>query len=134
MTMRLNASEILLAAAFLMFIVLLFSGVMFRFALHYRDQVKALKEQLITLKNSMKAVDKQYTWAMSKALKNVAKTVSDRNIAVKERDETITALRQDLEWYGEMLKARDEEIEKLKQDLKMRSEVVKTPSHKKKRK
>ncbi|WP_375646101.1 hypothetical protein [Bartonella sp. CM87QHHN] len=81
--------------------VLLLSGVMFRIALHYRDQVKALKEQVQDIKKKMKENEFRY-------LKESKQTIDECDADLEERDKEIKQLKQEIE-------ERDEEIKQLKQ-------------------
>ncbi|WP_375642635.1 MULTISPECIES: hypothetical protein [unclassified Bartonella] len=67
--------------------VLLLSGVMFRIALHYRDQVKALKEQVNNLKKEMREKEFRY-------LKETKQTIDECDADLEERDKLIEALKQ----------------------------------------
>ncbi|WP_375614241.1 hypothetical protein [Bartonella sp. AC151YNML] len=99
--------------------VLLLSGVMFRIALHYRDQVKALKEQVQDLKKKMRENEFRY-------LKESKQTIDECDADLEERDEEIEELKAEVQ-------SRDEEIERLTQELKQRDEAVKAPPHKNKK-
>ncbi|WP_375657283.1 hypothetical protein [Bartonella sp. CM120XJJH] len=83
--------------------VLLLSGVMFRIALHYRDQVKALKEQVNNLKKEMRGNEFRY-------LKETKQTIDECDADLKERDKLIEALKQEIKERYEEMEERDEEI------------------------
>ncbi|WP_375633129.1 MULTISPECIES: hypothetical protein [unclassified Bartonella] len=141
--------------------VLLLSGVMFRIALHYRDQVKALKEQVQDIKKKMKENEFRY-------LKESKQTIDECDADLEERDKEIKQLKQEIEERDEEIKqlkqkteelkqsidayreeftrksekiqalkadvqSRDEEIQRLTQELKPRDEAVKAPLHKNKK-
>ncbi|WP_375694011.1 hypothetical protein [Bartonella sp. AD24XZML] len=122
------------------FVVLLFSGVMFRFALYYRDQVKKLKEQV---------KGQEFRIEVLKEERNVTKKIIDEcGEDIKKYEKEIKALKQKIDEYEEAFKrknevidaiktesqSRDKEIERLTQELKQRGESVKEKPHKNKKK
>ncbi|WP_375707489.1 hypothetical protein [Bartonella sp. AA1HLJMS] len=141
--------------------VLLLSGVMFRIALHYRDQVKALKEEVETLKlkighltdelqNKQHECSREIQNGMDKSFLNIKNASEIRELkqkideyeaAFKRKNEVIDALKAEVQLRDteiEELKQKieerdDEEIEELKQELKQRDEAVKAPAHKNKK-
>ncbi|WP_375626874.1 hypothetical protein [Bartonella sp. MU37NMGALS] len=113
--------------------VLLLSGVMFRIALHYRNQVKALKEQVQDLKKEMRENEFRY-------LKESKQTIDQCDADLEELKQKIDAYREDFKRKSEKIQAlkadvqsRDEEVERLTQELKPRDEAVKAPPHKSKK-
>ncbi|WP_375633225.1 MULTISPECIES: hypothetical protein [unclassified Bartonella] len=142
-----SSNEILIAGLVVLG-ALLVCGAMLRVVFYYRNKVKVLKEQVLTLKSSIKTLDEEYAWSRSASSKDVAKRTSDLNIAIKERDRAIKELQQRTEEHEKAFRdvsevvmalkadvqSRDEEIERLRQELKQREGAVKTPPHKKKRK
>ncbi|KEC55965.1 hypothetical protein [Bartonella koehlerae] len=94
-------NEILLI---ILVVLLLFSGVMFQFALYYRNQAKNLTGKLEDRK---------------------------REVLI-ETKAIIDQCAADLKKYDAEIKARDEEIEKLQQNLKHLEEEAKENFHKRK--
>ncbi|EJF83035.1 hypothetical protein [Bartonella rattimassiliensis] len=100
-----DVNEILLGAVV---VVLLFSGVIFRFSLYYRSQVKTIKEETRRirhkfLKNSMKMTEER------------DRAVREQNMMIKRRDKTIEELKKQIKQYEEnekkyqkMLKPEDD--------------------------
>ncbi|WP_375682139.1 coiled-coil domain-containing protein [Bartonella sp. CE47NXGY] len=127
--------------------VLLLSGVMFRIALHYRDQVKALKEQVQDIKKKMKENEFRYLKESKQTIDECDADLEERDKEIKqlkqeieERDEEIKQLKQKIEERDEEIKQlkqeikeRDEKIQRLTQELKPRDEAVKAPLHKNKK-
>lgn len=86
-----SVNEILLGA---MIVVLLFSGVIFRFSLYYRSQIKALKEESRRmkhefLKDSMKMTEER------------DRTFREQNMVIKRRDQAIEKLKKQIRQYEE---------------------------------
>ncbi|WP_375607566.1 MULTISPECIES: hypothetical protein [unclassified Bartonella] len=132
--------------------VLLLSGVMFRIALHYRDQVKALKEQVQDIKKKMrenefrylmeskqtidecdadleerdKAIKqlKQKTEEHEKAFRNVSEVVMTLEADVQSCDTEIDALKQKIDAYREDFTRKSEEIRALKADVQSRDTEI----------
>ncbi|WP_144752880.1 MULTISPECIES: hypothetical protein [Bartonella] len=86
-----SVNEILLGA---MIIVLLFIGVIFRFSLYYRSQIKVLKEESRRikhefLKDSMKMTEER------------DRTFREQNMVIKRRDQAIKKLKKQIKQYEE---------------------------------
>ncbi|WP_246668544.1 hypothetical protein [Bartonella refiksaydamii] len=101
------------------FSVLLLGGVIFRFALHYRDQVKALKEQVNNLKKEMRENELRY-------LKESKQTIDECDADLKERDKIIEELKQELEERDEEMKQLKQKTEEHEKAFRNVSEVVMT--------
>ncbi|WP_375631910.1 MULTISPECIES: hypothetical protein [unclassified Bartonella] len=111
--------------------VLLLSGMMFRIALHYRAQVKALSEEIQYLRARVKKVNTDFilgnrniTYECDADIGKSEAEIKQLKQEIKERDEEIKELKQEIE-------ERDEEIEELKQkidayreDFKRKSETI----------
>lgn len=74
-----NINEILLGA---MMVVLLFSGVIFRFALYYRGQIKALKEESRRIKHEFLRDSMKMTEERDRVLR-------EQNMVIKRREQAI---------------------------------------------
>ncbi|WP_375618850.1 MULTISPECIES: hypothetical protein [unclassified Bartonella] len=99
--------------------VLLLSGVMFRIALYYRAQVKALSEEIQYLMARVKKVNTDFI-------------LGNRNM-IYECDADIGKSAAEIKQLKQEIEERDEEIKQLKQELKPRDEAVKAPPHKNKK-
>ncbi|WP_375642681.1 hypothetical protein [Bartonella sp. CM100XJJH] len=126
--------------------VLLLSGVMFRIALYYRDQVKALKELIENLKFEIRVLKEECNGAM-KIIGERNEDIRKYEAEIKERDKLIKKFKQQTEEHEKAFRnisevvatleadvqSRDEKIQRLTQELKPRDEAVKAPPHKNKK-
>ncbi|WP_375696108.1 hypothetical protein, partial [Bartonella sp. AC67GZZY] len=120
--------------------VLLLSGVMFRIALYYRAQVKALKEQVQDINKKMKENEFRYLMESKQTIDECDADLEERDKEIKELKQKIDAYREDFKRKSEKIRtlkedvqSRDTEIKQLKQELKPRDEAVKAPPHKNKK-
>ncbi|WP_273791730.1 hypothetical protein [Bartonella sp. CM31XJBT] len=134
--------------------VLLLSGVMFRIALHYRAQVKALSEEIQYLRARVKKVNTDFilgnrniTYECDADIGKSEAEIKKLKQEIKERDEEIKQLKQKTEEHEKAFRnvsevvmtleadvqSRDAEIQRLTQKLKSRDEAVKAPAHKNKK-
>ncbi|WP_375670505.1 hypothetical protein [Bartonella sp. PS7NMGDW] len=134
--------------------VLLLSGVMFRIALHYRNQVKALSEEIQYLRARVKKVNTDFilgnrniTYECDADIGKSEAEIKKLKQEIKERDEEIKQLKQKTEEHEKAFRnvsevvmtleadvqSRDAEIQRLTQKLKQRDEAVKAPPHKNKK-
>ncbi|PIT69837.1 hypothetical protein [Bartonella tribocorum] len=86
-----NVNEILLGV---MIVVLLFSGVIFRFSSYYRSQIKALKEDARRIKHEFLRDSMKMTEERDRALR-------EQNMVIKRRDKTIEKLKKRIKQYEE---------------------------------
>ncbi|WP_039760368.1 hypothetical protein [Bartonella queenslandensis] len=136
-----SSNEMIAIVVCVVFGVLLFSGVMFRFALYYRDQVKTLKKQVQDLQEENRKKEFKF-------LKESKQTIDECDDDLKKYEEQIKGLKQQIDeyeaafkWKNEIIdtleaeyQLQDAEIERLTQELKRRGEAVKEKPHKNKKK
>ncbi|EJF81069.1 hypothetical protein [Bartonella doshiae] len=92
-----SVNEILLIAVSMVGVVMLFSGIIFRFVLFYRNQIKILQEEARKMRHDI--------------LRDSMKMTEERNRMVRE--------------YNMVIQKRDQTIEKLRKKVKQCEDVVK---------
>ncbi|AFR26575.1 hypothetical protein MF1_03790 [Bartonella quintana] len=95
-----SVNEILLGTVL---VVLLFSGVMFRFALYYRDQVKAFQEEARKIKHEFLRDSMKMTEERNRAIR-------EQSVVIKRRDQTIEKLKKQIKQYEEVMKQNQDAI------------------------
>ncbi|WP_375662694.1 coiled-coil domain-containing protein [Bartonella sp. OC16QHHD] len=149
-----SLNEIILIVVCVVFGALLLCGVMFRIALHYRAQVKALSEEIQYLMARVKKVNTDFILGNRNIIYECDADIGKSEAEIKqlkqeieERDEEIKQLKQKTEEHEKAFRnvsevvmtleadvqSRDEEIQRLTQELKQRDEAVKENSHKNKK-
>ncbi|WP_144755867.1 hypothetical protein [Bartonella saheliensis] len=121
--------------------ILLFSGVMFRFALHHREKSKQLAEQIEKFQIQISNLKEEIRAKEIKFLKETKQTIDECDADLKELNQKIDEYDDTFKRKNEIInsltadiQSRDEEIEKLKDELKQRDAFVKEKSHKNKKK
>lgn len=84
-------------------VVLLFSGIILRFALYYRDQAKAFQEEARKIKHEFLRDSMKITEERDRAIR-------EQNMVIKRRDQAIAKLKQRLKQYEEAMQQHQEEI------------------------
>ncbi|MBB5073180.1 uncharacterized protein HemX [Bartonella callosciuri] len=97
---KMDMNEILLGAVI---IVLLFSGVMFRFVFYYRDQVKALNEEVRKIKHEFLRDSMKLTEERDRAIR-------EQNMVIKRRNQAIEKLKKQIKQYEEVIKQYQEAV------------------------
>ncbi|WP_375661240.1 hypothetical protein, partial [Bartonella sp. CM86QHHN] len=112
--------------------VLLLSGVMFRIALYYRAQVKALSEEIQYLMARVKKVNTDFILGNRNIIYECDADIGKSEAEIKqlkqeieERDEEIKELKQKIDAYREEFKRKSEKIQALKADVQSRDEEIK---------
>ncbi|MBB4076968.1 DNA primase large subunit [Bartonella fuyuanensis] len=78
----------------LMVVVLLFSGIIFRFTLYYRGQVKALKKESRRIKHEFLRDSMKMTEERDRAIR-------EQSMVIKRRDQAIEKLKKQIKQYEE---------------------------------
>ncbi|WP_208435901.1 hypothetical protein [Bartonella phoceensis] len=102
-----SVNEVLLGV---MIIIVLLSGITFRFAFYYRDQVKILKEEARKIKHDFLRDSMKMTEERDRAIR-------DQSMVIKRRDQAIEKLKKQIKQHEGIIKQHQEEI-KSKNDVK----------------
>ncbi|WP_019219078.1 hypothetical protein [Bartonella florencae] len=136
-----SLNEMIALVVFVVFGVLLFSGLMFRVALHYRDKFKQLAGQIEKLQVKITNFKEEMRAEEIKFSKEIKQTIDECDANIKELNQKIDAYDEAFKWKDEVIdtltaeiQLRDEKIEKLKDELKQSDEAVKEKSQKNKTK
>ncbi|KEC54632.1 hypothetical protein [Bartonella koehlerae] len=87
----------------IMIVVLLFSGVILRFALYYRDQAKAFQEEARNIKHEFLRDSIKITEERDRAIR-------EQNMVIKRRDQAIAKLKRQVKQYEEVMQQHQEKI------------------------
>ncbi|WP_144755897.1 hypothetical protein [Bartonella saheliensis] len=112
--------------------ILLFSGVMFRFALHYREKSKQLVRQIAKLQIQISNLKEEIEEKEIKFLKETKQTIDECDADLKELNQKIDEYDDTFKRKNEIInsltadvQSRGEEIERLKQEItKLKDNIV----------
>ncbi|WP_375613354.1 MULTISPECIES: hypothetical protein [unclassified Bartonella] len=100
-----SVNEILLGA---MIVVLLCSGVIFRFSLYYRSQVKILKEESRRIKHEFLRDSMKMTEERDRAIREQSMVIKRRDQAIEKLKKQIKQYEKNEKKYKKMLKSEDD--------------------------
>ncbi|WP_375662242.1 hypothetical protein [Bartonella sp. OC16QHHD] len=105
--------------------VLLLSGVMFRIALYYRAQVKALSEEIQYLMARVKKVNTDFILGNRNMIYECDADIGKSAAEIKQLKQEIEELKQSIDAYREEFTRKSEKIRTLKADVQSRDTEIK---------